>query len=527
MTYPRARKTTATKKPLSGRQSKKAPPTKSAAPGALRASSSAPPSKYRVRIRMYRQGIGDSFLLTFAQGDSAQHLLIDCGVLVGTPNAKQWALDIAANIKEATKTDANPSGQLAAVVGTHPHWDHLSGFLDAEGTFKAFSSIGEVWMGWTEDPKDPAGRAMKAVHGAQLDALRLATVQLAGVTDPVMRDHASAVADVMSFFGPGDLVPAPAAVGGGKTEDAVNALRGLSNSCKYWSPGDVIEPVWLPGVRFYVLGPPRDEKLLGKMLSTKPGDLYSLGRDGGFIAALQATSELVAKQSDDQSPFDSSWLFDRAAAAAYPCEFGAVTARYLAADAAWRTIDNQWLLSGETLALRLDSAINNLSLVLAIEFVASGDVLLFPADAQVGNWLSWQTLSWKTKDAHGQERIVTSKDLLARTLFYKVGHHGSHNATLQEGGLEDMSHPGLTAAIPVNEVFAKGSKRWEMPAAKLYQRLQERTSGRLLRSDGVGPFAIAADAKPTQDSAWDAFAKSVFVDQSARPTPLYVDYYLH
>ena len=29
-----------------------------------------------------------------------------------------------------------------------------------------------------------------------------------------------------------------------------------------------------------------------------------------------------------------------------------------------------------------------------------------------------------------------SADLLHRTIFYKVGHHGSHNATLRERGLE-------------------------------------------------------------------------------------------
>ena len=95
----------------------------------------------------------------------------------------------------------------------------------------------------------------------------------------------------------------------------------------------------------------------------------------------------------------------------------------------------------------------------------------------------------------------SAKDLLGRTVFYKVGHHGSHNATLENGGLEDMSHPGLTAALPVNEVFAKGTKHWEMPAAKLYQRLQERTEGRLLRSDGIGPYAVAADTQPIPNAA--------------------------
>jgi hypothetical protein len=72
-------------------------------------------------------------------------------------------------------------------------------------------------------------------------------------------------------------------------------------------------------------------------------------------------------------------------------------------------------------------------------------------------------------------------------VFYKVGHHGSHNATLKEGGLEAMTSPQLVAAIPVDQDFANNSKHWEMPAAALYKRLQERTRGRILRADAAWP----------------------------------------
>jgi hypothetical protein len=82
----------------------------------------------------------------------------------------------------------------------------------------------------------------------------------------------------------------------------------------------------------------------------------------------------------------------------------------------WRRIDSDWLESAGSLALYLDGDINNTSLVLAIELGQAGKVLLFPGDAQYGNWLSW---------ARTQRGI----DLLKRTVFYKVGHHGSHNAT--------------------------------------------------------------------------------------------------
>jgi hypothetical protein len=99
----------------------------------------------------------------------------------------------------------------------------------------------------------------------------------------------------------------------------------------------------------------------------------------------------------------------------------------------WRRIDGDWLDIASSLALQLDSATNNTSLVLAIE-VGNGKVLLFAADAQVGNCLSWQDLS---RTIAG--KAVTGPDLLGRTILYKARHHGSHDATLQEKGLEMMT----------------------------------------------------------------------------------------
>ena len=57
------------------------------------------------------------------------------------------------------------------------------------------------------------------------------------------------------------------------------------------------------------------------------------------------------------------------------------------------------------LALAWDSHTNNTSLALAIELWRAGPVLLFPGDAQVGNWLSW--------DDH-EYPGVTATDLLRR-----------------------------------------------------------------------------------------------------------------
>lgn len=128
--------------------------------------------------------------------------------------------------------------------------------------------------------------------------------------------------------------------------------------------------------------------------------------------------------------------------------------------------------------MALDSATNNAIVALAIEVVATGEVLLFPADAQVGNWLSWHHLTWQ---AGGKE--VTTPDLLSRTVFYKVGYQGSGNATLKAKGLEMMTSPKLVAFIPVDHVMAV-SKRWgNMRLPSLTDDLKLRCAGRLLRID--------------------------------------------
>ena len=99
------------------------------------------------------------------------------------------------------------------------------------------------------------------------------------------------------------------------------------------------------------------------------------------------------------------------------------------------------------MALQLDSATNNTSLVLAIE-LGGKDVLLFVGDAQAGNWRSWESCTWTANDKKNEPRSVTAADLLNRTIFYKVGHHGSHNATMRTKGLELMKSNHLAAFIP-------------------------------------------------------------------------------
>jgi hypothetical protein len=457
---------------------------------------------------MYRQGVGDSFLLTFARDGRPAHILIDCGLLLGSADSKQWMQRVATNVVTETQ------GRVDAIVGTHPHWDHLSGFVEAREIFQQQLKPDEVWLSWAENPRDPAARVGKEKRALQLAAIDAALARLAAADSPELRARAEAVEQIMGFHGP------LAASGGRSTEAALEVLRKLVATPTYLEPGTLLTPKWLPGVRIYVLGPPRNEKLLGKMLGKVGSEMYGLGADAGFYAALllgAAPEDRDAKAAEARSrPFDAALLWPARAAAKNPA-LADVARRYFARDEQWRTIDSAWLLSAEELALQLDNVINNLSMALAFELVDSGEVLLFAADAQVGNWLSWQSLAFKVKGDDG-EQVVHSRDLLARTVFYKVGHHGSHNATLKEGGLEAMTHPGLVAAIPVDQRFANTTKKWEMPAPALYPALLDKTERRIIRSDGNGPAA----GDPRRPSSDKAFLARVTVDPAK--DSLYVDY---
>ena len=76
-----------------------------------------------VSIRTYNVGFGDCFLLSFDYGGAERHVLIDFGSTGFPPGVpKDRMMQIANDIRERTKR------KLHAVVATHRHKDHISGF---------------------------------------------------------------------------------------------------------------------------------------------------------------------------------------------------------------------------------------------------------------------------------------------------------------------------------------------------------------------------------------------------------------
>ena len=429
-----------------------------------------------VRIRMYRQGLGDSFLLTFPKGRGSQHVLIDSGVLLGTADAATKMKAVAQNVVEVT------GGKLDVLVATHEHWDHLSGFVQAQEEFEKLE-IGEVWLAWTEDPSDELAGELRAHKRQALAAVSTAAQHLAASGDEDAVASAERLGGLLGFFG--DL----GAAGSGSTETALEWVKGRTPNIRYLRPGDLLSEL---GVRVYVLGPPHDRALIKRSdPSKKTPEVYELADTEPALGLLAAVAALGQEGEPGRQPFARWYKLTDEEAKAEPL----FSECYDKPDLRWRTIENDWLGAAGPLALKLDSDTNNTSLALAFELSDGGPVLLFPGDAQVGNWLSWESVEF----ADATE--VTAADLLARTVLYKVGHHASHNATLREKGLELMTSSDLAAMIPVNRAMAK-KKRWKMPFPPLFKRLNERTMGRVLDAE-EGLSGTKADALPA--AKWQDF----------------------
>src|SRR4030095_6761531 len=117
-----------------------------------------------LRVRMYRVGFGDFFLLTVpTKSAGPQHILIDCGVHAGNIGSMS---DCVADLIEVT------GRKLALVIVTHYHADHLSGFATQSEEFAQFE-VGAVWITNRLDPEDSQAMAFRAQMSALANHLRL------------------------------------------------------------------------------------------------------------------------------------------------------------------------------------------------------------------------------------------------------------------------------------------------------------------------------------------------------------------
>jgi len=396
-------------------------------------------------IRTYHVGFGDCFLISFAYSrKSERHVLIDFGS-TGFPKGvpKSRMMDIAENIKQRT------GGKLHAVVATHRHRDHISGFA----TDKAGQATGNVIKSlepdlivqpWTEDPKlgpEATGPSGSNANNKKFGAGTSKQVAALSLMHEVARQSLAArnltkdLRPELGFLGESNIAN-PSAV--------KNLMKMAKNSYVYCGRKSGLEKV-LPGVKVEVLGPP----------------------------TLKQTDAIKKKRSRDPDEFWHFQVGATALAARADKEGTTLFPRYIESRGYSHRINARWLVNharmvrGEQLlqiVRSLDQEMNNTSVILL--FQIGKKKLLFPGDAQIENW----------EYALGQKRY---QSLLTSVNLYKVGHHGSLNATpkslwkLFKNKSEDKTANRLLSLMSTME-GKHGSvySQTEVPRIKLVRELQ-------------------------------------------------------
>ena len=465
-------------------------PKNQAAHAASKKTNDVPPITESVDVRMYCMGTGDCFVLKFnTDGRSPFTMMIDCGSCQVGPNGFELYIQNLAEWVGATHSPAGKwsGGYIDLLVVTHEHNDHVNGFVKCLPIFEGIT-FGQAWFAWTENPNDPDGKAqeLQKKRTQMRKGLEMAMNKLIQSRDSITTDskddfYNTPVKSAMSSY-----LEGLQSVGGinlNDSEKSGNQLAGMKaikellvkqkTPIKYVIPGNTLSFTQIPDVNFHVLGPPLDQKYIYK--DGKEGkDVYKRYFSiGDTRLAMNTFANLDKVQSEADLPFGQEYVWQTSD--------GDLLKSYNNPVNKWRTIENDWLQTAGSLAIRLDSHINNTSVALAIEIGVQGKVLLFPGDAEFGSWESWHLIEkWSKAGNEGQS---FAESLLNRTLFYKVSHHLSYNGTALEKGIKMMNNPGLASMVTLdrNRISTKWTKT--MPNIPLLGELIKRCEGRCFIMD--------------------------------------------
>jgi beta-lactamase superfamily II metal-dependent hydrolase len=484
-------------------------------------------------VRMYRIGHGDCFLIAFA-GDTPNrpaYVLIDCGYKPGSPGkinppaGVTSAKEIAADIKKST------GGRIDVAVITHEHQDHVNGITD-----KHFDGIdiGEAWFAWTENPLDDLANDLRKKFKDKLLGLVAARNRLAAAAGENQRvqmidellafelggeDEQINLSAAMALFG--------AASGESMNKKSMKIFKDKAkDGVKFLVPHERIHRIpHAKQVRVFPLGPPRDAELLESLDPTGSEEFHLGASSAGshFAAAACAVEANVRPESPFAQRYAVAWdrafdvndhsehseffkgLYGQGAAGPDPWD-----STEAVSNADWRRIDKDWLYAADQLALDMNDQTNNSSLVLAFELGKGGKVLLFAADAQRGNWISWGKKSFTDGDG-----AITARDLLSRTVLYKVGHHGSHNATINGLATDDYANIAwmalgdssreFCAMITAVRKWAETQKGWDHPLKAIKDALLKKAGGRVFQTDTDFDQMKKSDGGSAVE--WDSFTK--------------------
>lgn len=446
-----------------------------------------------LRVRMYRIGFGDFFLLTVPTDAGPQHILIDCGVFKGD---LRTIADCVRNLAEVTNR------KLALVIATHYHADHISGFASNFDEFTQFE-VDAVWLPNRLDPKLDHAMKLKDQITAVAEQLQL---RLGARQDEAGVQALNKVEDALG-------------VGEGKNEKALRLLTdGFKNKPPvfYYEAGDDADlPKALEGaITAEILGPAPLESAAEFSTPENAQQQY-----------LAAVADKGLPPSGPLKPFEKNWP---ATHADYPSAAfqGYRTREQIDNGEVAKPADLEKVLQGAqpdvllALADTIDGTLNNQSLV--ILFTCKGKKLLFVGDAQWGNWSFW--LYGKKATGKNVPSITErARDILGSIDFYKVGHHGSTNANpipaiaaINEQCVSMCSTESGDPDRPRPHGHIENES--EVPRIKLMVEMQKHTHDRLVRSDWIkaGDFDPSPEARgqlaklPENFSTGDLYIDYVF-----------------
>lgn len=404
----------------------------------------------KITLRAYDVGFGDCFLLSFHYAAGAKHVLIDFGSTRMPPGKRGGTGSFLERIASQIATDCE--GQLTAVVATHRHKDHIAGFTrkGAKGPGEIIRRLkpAVVLQPWTEDPKAAPDAVkptrLKGLRGRQalyVGSLRDMNRYAGFVRETAKRlrgGHLEAVREQLGFLGDDNDL--------GNRDAIVNLMNMGQRPARYLFAGarSGLETL-LPGVKVHVLGPPTlaQEPRIATQTATQADEYWHLragfwARRGQLAKAAQATAPpLFPRHTQRHVPWDARWY------------------RFHA-----QREHAESLLS---IVRTLDDAMNNTSLILLFEIGRT--LLLFPGDAQWENW----------RYALSQPKY---RKLLERVTLYKVGHHGSLNAT-PKSLWRSFTHRGnaqrpdrlFSVLSTMDHVHGSAERGTEVPRARLVEAL--------------------------------------------------------
>jgi beta-lactamase superfamily II metal-dependent hydrolase len=466
---------------------KKKPAAKKPAKKAAKksAGSSKTGGKSQLRVRMYRVGFGDFFLITVpTKAFGPQHILIDCGVHAGNIGTMDSCVQDLVKVTNR---------KLALVIATHYHADHLSGFASNFDDFAQF----EVGMVWITNRLDPANKnAMKfkdqlrSLAGELQFRLGLRAAQQDEDSEEGLATQRALfkINDALGF-GLDDTELAASSKKEGSNEKALRLLtQSFKNKppVKYYQGGEDPElPKTLKGA------------LTAELLGPAPIDSAA-----DFATSDNNTEQYLAAAAEQGlpdgklRPFDQDWP---ATAKDYPqWAFSAYAIDGERDFQKMATNMENLLKSSQPDALlaaadKLDGTLNNQSLV--ILFTVNKRKLLFVGDAQWGNWAYW--LYGENVSGKDPGILNSAKKILESIDFYKVGHHGSTNAnpipavSALNPKCVSMCSTESSDAYPKKKrpygTISKdpNKKGTEVPRIALMEEMEKLTGDRLVRSDWI------------------------------------------